>query len=421
MNSAIKTQSNQSGAQPYLTLVAALLSMIAPFSIDTYLPSFPAIESDFGVSRTLLTQSLGAYLIGFAVSTLFWGPLADRFGRRLIIFTSLVLYILASIACALSESLQSFLIIRLLQGVAASGGLIAGRAMIRDAHDAKSAHRAMSHVTMLFAIAPAIAPIIGGWLQDSFGWRSVFWFLSSFGLVLITLACFIKETLAQENQKSLHPINVLKVYRGILSNRRFLGIALTLSSSFAGMFLYIAGAPTVIYEFLGLNSNDFTVIFIPMVSGMALGAYISSRLAHRWKINRIINFGFCIMGIAVIVNLTHAMVLESSIFTVITPIVIYSFGMAIAMPALTILALDCFPHHRGTATSTQSFLQMSANAIVASAVVPLLHTQWIHFALGQTVFLVCALLLWVSSRNIKNIDDRENKQVESEYPPRRTV
>ena len=383
----------------YLTVIAALLSMIGPFTIDTYLPSFPDIETAFGIDRAMLTQSLGVYLTAFAISTLFWGPLADRIGRRLVILSSLSLYILASAGCALANDAPFFMLMRIAQGLAASGGFIAGRAMIRDAHDANSAHRAMSQVTLLFAVAPAIAPLLGGWLHDHFGWRSVFWFLSGFAALLFVLVVFIEETLAYKHRKSIYPITVIRVYGRTLRHRRFLKLVFSLSFSFAGLFLYIAGAPTVIYDFLGLGSNDFGLQFIPMVSGMMLGAYISSRLAHRWPTVRTINSGFSIMAIALFFNLLLATWCEPSILLVITPLVIYTLGLAMIMPAITILVLDCFPHHRGTASSMQGFLQMLINAGVASFAVPLLHQQWRYFVWGQLVFLLIAFVLWFHSKH----------------------
>ena len=161
-------------------MIAALLAMLGPFTIDTYLPSFPDIEATFHIERAILAQSLGVYLAAFAISTLFWGPLADRIGRRSVIVISVSLYIIASIGCALADSIHSLLFLRVMQGLAASGGLIAGRAMIRDAHDARTAQQAMAQVMLLFALAPAVAPMLGGWLQLHFGWRSVFWFLALF-------------------------------------------------------------------------------------------------------------------------------------------------------------------------------------------------------------------------------------------------
>jgi MFS transporter, DHA1 family, multidrug resistance protein len=387
------------GTQTHLTIIVALLSMVGPFTIDAYLPSFPDIEATFGISRAMLTQSLAVYLAAFAVSTLLWGPLSDRIGRRLVILGSLSLYVVASIGCALANDSASFLILRTLQGIAASGGFIAGRAMIRDAHDAESAHRAMSQVTMLFALAPAVAPVLGAWLHDLFGWRSVFWFLSVFGALLVMMTLFIEETLAEKQRQSFRPSSVARVYIRTLKHRRFLLMILSLSCSFAGLFLYIAGAPTVIYDFLGLGSDDFGVQFIPMVGGLILGSFLSSRLSHRWPATRIIAVGFGIMLLAVVLNLVQVKLFEVTILFTIAPLVMYAFGVAMVMPGVTILALDCFPHHRGAAASMQGFSQMMMNAGVASIAVPLLHTQAQYFVVGQVVFLLAALVLWYYSRS----------------------
>ena len=381
-----------------LTLIVALLAMLGPFTIDAYLPSFPDIEASFGISRALLSQSLAVYLFAFALSTLFWGPLADRIGRRPVILTSLLLYALVSAGCALADSLNSFLLFRILQGFAASGGFIAGRAMIRDAHDADSAHRAMSQVTLLFALAPAIAPVLGGWLHDHFGWRSVFWTLAGFGILLIVFMMCIKETLANAHRQSFHPLSVIRVYIQTLVHKQFLRMILSLSFAFAGVFLYIAGAPTVIYDFLGLNSDDFGLQFIPLVSGMMLGAFASNRLINYWSGARIVMVGFGIMAVAVIFNLLQVALLEPGILNIIAPLVIYTFGIAMVMPAITIRALDCFPHNRGAAASMQGFFQMLINAGVASIAVPLLHTRIQHFVLGQLVFLLTGFILWYFAR-----------------------
>lgn len=383
--------------QTQLTVIVALLSMVGPFSIDAYLPSFPDIEAAFGISREILSQSLAVYLAAFAVSTLLWGPLADRIGRRRVILGGLSVYVLASIGCALADSSTAFNVLRTLQGFAASGGFIAGRAMIRDAHDAESAHRAMSQVTMLFAVAPAIAPLLGGWLHDHYGWRSVFWFLGIFGVLLMLMTAYIRETLPDEYRQSFRPLAVGRVYARTLQHRQFPLMVLSLGFTFAGMFLYIAGAPTVIYDFLGLDSNDFGYQFIPMVGGLMLGSFISSRLSHRWSAVRTISTGFSIIATGVVLNLAQVALLDASILFTIGPLVIYAFGTAMVMPAITILALDCFPHHRGTAASMQGFMQMLINAGVASIAVPLLHTQRHYFVFGQAAFMTLALALWYVS------------------------
>jgi DHA1 family bicyclomycin/chloramphenicol resistance-like MFS transporter len=387
------------GVHTRLTFIVALLSMIGPFSIDAYLPSFPDIEVTFGISRALLSQSLSGYLAAFAASTLLWGPLADRFGRRWVIMGSLSLYVLASAGCALAADATAFIALRTLQGFAASGGLIAGRAMIRDAHDAQSAHRAMSQVTLVFALAPAIAPVLGAWLHDHFGWRSVFWFLGLFGALLIGMTAVIRETLPETQRQSVRPSVVSRVYARTLQHRQFFLMVLSLGFAFAGLFLYIAGAPTVIYDFLGLGTDDFAVQFIPMVAGLMLGAFLSSRLSRHRSPVRIVSTGFGVLATGVVLNLVQVALFDATILFTVGPLVIYAFGIAMIMPAITILALDCFPHHRGTAASMQGFFQMVINAAVAGIAVPALHTQRYHFVIGQALFLSLALALWyVSAR-----------------------
>jgi len=386
--------STRSGVQLHLTMMAALLAMVGPFTIDTYLPSFPDIEATFHVERAILVQSLGVYLAAFAVSTLFWGPLADRIGRRHVVIISSTLFVLASIGCAWADSMEHLLLLRLLQGLAASGGLIAGRAMIRDAHDAPTAQKAMAQVMLMFALAPAIAPILGGWLQEMWGWRSVFWFLALFGLLILFFTLFTQETLGKDERQSIQPRFVLNTYMRTLRHAQFPALVLSLSFIFAGLFLYIAGAPTLIYDFLGLGAQDFSIQFVPMVSGMLIGSVLAGRMAHRWSASHTIRIGFTLMATAVGINVLQSSLLPATPFFMIAPLALYALGLALLMPTLTILALDCFPHHRGTAASMQGFLQMVASALVASVAVPLLHSERFYFAMGQALFLCLAIALW---------------------------
>ena len=378
-----------------LTTIIAMMTMIGPFTIDSYLPSFPDIESEFNISHALLSQSLSSYLVAFAISTLILGPLADRLGRRHVIFGSLLFYIAASIGCALSTDYNTFLIFRLLQGAAAGGGLVAGRAMIRDVYSPQDAHRAMSRVMMLFAVAPAIAPIIGGWLHDLFGWHSVFYFLAIYASAVFFLVYFyLAETLVPALRQSFHPVKVARVYGRTLVHSRFLLLVFVVASSFGGMFLYIAGAPTVIFDFLKLGSTDFGVMFVPIVIGLILGSGLSSRLAHRWPIESTIKLALTLMVLAALMNVTQAFWLTTMISTTVLPLALYACGMGIAMPALTVMALDCFPNNRGTASALQGFVQMIANALVASFAVPLLSFQPSYLALAQLALLFFAILLW---------------------------
>ena len=378
-----------------LATIVALMTMIGPFTINTYLPSFPDIETEFNISRALLSQSLATYLIAFAISTLILGPLSDRLGRRWVIFISLLFYIAASIGCAQSDTYEMFLFFRLMQGAAAAGGLVTGRSMIRDVYSPKDAHRAMSRVMMLFAVAPAIAPIIGGWLHDLFGWHSVFYFLALYASAILLLVFLrIPETLSKSMRQSFHPINVARVYGHTLIHRRFQMLIFIMASYFGGMFLYIVGAPTVIFDFLNLQTNDFYILFVPLVAGLMFGSWISGRLSHHWPMERTVKLALSLMMLGSLLNALQAQWLTPMAITAVAPLILYTCGIGIAMPAMTVLSLDCFPNNRGTASALQGFVQMMANAMIASLAVPLLSQQPIHLALGQLMILTFALLLW---------------------------
>ncbi len=382
-------------ASAWLVPVVALLSMVGPFSVDTYLPSFKAIESAFSVSRELVSQSLGLYLMTFAISTLFWGPLADRFGRRKVVLWSLSLYLVASLACAVTTSFEQLLLGRTMQGLGAGGGLVSGRAMIRDSFETHLAHRAMSRVLILFAIAPAIAPIIGGALQTGFGWRSVFYFLVLYAVIAMLLVyTVIPETLRPTDRQSLQISALMLGYRRLLGHLRFMALVLSLASAFCGLFLYIAGAPIVLIDFLGLGSEDFGFQFVPMVAGLVFGSYLAGRLGLRWSLAKIIHAAFLVLALASGLNLLQAQWLSPQPVMVIGTVVVYAVGIALALPGLSILALDCFPKRRGMASAMQSFLQMGASALVASLAVPFLKNSLSHFALGQLAFVLLAALLW---------------------------
>ncbi|MCW8901709.1 MAG: multidrug effflux MFS transporter [Gammaproteobacteria bacterium] len=384
-------------------MIIALMTMIGPFTIDSYLPSFPAIEAEFNISRALLSQSLGFYLAAFALATLIFGPLTDRLGRRPVILISLLFYIAASIGCALANDYSTFLIYRILQGTAAAGGLVAGRAIIRDVYSPQDAHHALSRIMMLFAVAPAIAPVIGGWLHDLFGWHSVFYFLAIYSILIFFLVFFhIPETLSHTDRQSLHPVKVARVYGHTLMHHRFQALIFMVAFYFSGLFLYIAGAPTVIFDFLKLESSDFAFMFFPLVAGLIFGSWLSSRLAHRWAITRTIKLALTLMLIGSFFNVLQALWLTPMLITSFIPLSLYTTGIGIAMPAMTVLALDCFPRNRGTASALQGFVQMMANALIASLAVPLLDQLPGHLALGQFLLLVCALLLWWRLPKISN-------------------
>jgi DHA1 family bicyclomycin/chloramphenicol resistance-like MFS transporter len=381
----------------WLITVVAVVSMLAPFSIDTYLPSFPAIEQDLQVSRQLLTQSLAIYLGVFALSTLFWGPLADRFGRRKVVLSSLIGYLFAALLCALAQDFQQLMVGRALQGVMAAGSLVASRAMIRDYFSGARAQSALAVVMMLFTVAPAIAPIIGGYLEVHFGWRSVFYFLAFYALVLwLMFAWQIAETQDPEHVQSIHPKQLLRSYTDTLKHPLFLRLALLQGLLIGGFFIYVASSASLIYEHLGWQEQDFWRLFIPMVGGILLGSMLSHRLAEKTLPIKLVSQALLIAFVAIAINSSIHLIGDTSAFWAIAPLSVYALGFALANPGLSVLGLDCLPNKRGMAASLQSLMQMGTAALVTALIVPWVEHSLLAMALAQAAMLVIAVLLWWS-------------------------
>ena len=389
------TDASQPAGSRGLVVVVALLSMLGPFTIDTYLPSFPDIESELGVGTAAMVQTLSLYLLAFAGTTLLWGPLSDSFGRRRVASISLLGYVLASLGCALAPNFGSLLAFRVMQGLTASGGMTIGRAVIRDVYVGPGAQRALASVMLLIALAPAIAPIIGGLLHEWWGWRSVFLFLVAFGVAALVLVRFaLPETLRREARQSIHPLRVLRSYADVLAQPRFVALILGIAFAFGGMFLYVAGSPAIVLHHLGYGSDDFAVLFVPMVGGLMLGSFVSGRAANRVAPNVIVSRAFAVMAIAVGLNLLQAHWLTPAAWNLIGPLVLYAFGCSLAMPGVTLMALDCFPRQRGLASAAQGFVHTVTMGVISGTLVPLVTDRVADFAYGQAGMFVLAVTCW---------------------------
>lgn len=381
--------------RPTLTLLLAGLSTLGPFSIDTYFPSFPSIELDLHASALQLQQTLSVYLLGFAAMMLFHGSLSDAYGRRPVILISLLAFALTSFAAIWVSDIQQLIILRGIQGLSAGAGMIVGRAMIRDLYQGAEAQQLMSHVTMMFAISPAVAPIIGGYLHELFGWHSVFLFMMGLALMLFGLCYhFLPETHAQHrrNQFSLRPL--LRNFHEVANHPQFLLLVVSLAANFAGFFLYIASAPTFVLSTLHLRINQFAYLFIPAISGVMLGAFLSGRLAHRLSPHKTVQYAYVLMFSAILINILYNLIWVPSWPWAVLPLALYGTGMSMSSPSITLKALDLFPKHRGLVSSMQGFGQTILNAIVAGIVSPLLSTKPLHLAIGMAVFLCVGYIFW---------------------------
>ena len=372
-----------------LAFLLASLAALGPFSIDTYLPSFHEIASNLGATAIQVQQTLSAYLLSFAAMTLWHGVLSDRFGRRRIILISLALFGIASAGCAFATSIEQLWVWRALQGITAGAGMVISRAIVRDLFDGAPAQRLIAQITMMFALAPVIAPLIGGWLQTWFGWRSVFAFLVLMTNVL-WIACwkFLPETLAPEKRQSLHPAYLGRAYLKVLTSPPFLLASSALSLNFSGFFIYVLSAPVFLMTHLGVPETGFLWLFGPAMSGLTLGSWLAGRRAGRHPPGTTVKLGYIIMTGAALLNLGINLSLPPGLPWSVAPLFVYTLGMALAMPNLTLFALDPFPDNRGMAASCQTFVQSGSNGLVAALIAPLVWGSTLSLALTMSGFLI---------------------------------
>jgi DHA1 family bicyclomycin/chloramphenicol resistance-like MFS transporter len=327
---------------------------------------------------------------------LFHGALSDSVGRKPVILGGTALFTLASAGCALSENIGTLVLFRTLQGMSTGAGVVVARAIIRDMFAPAQAQKVMSQVTIYFGIAPAIAPIIGGWLFVHAGWQSIFWMLTGIGLALLVATHrLLPETLHVEARQPFEVGNLLSGYWQLASSPRFLLLSLASGIPFNGMFLYVLSAPAFLGELLALAPTQFFWLFLLNILGIMLGAWLSGRQAGRWAPKRQIRHGFLIMLLSSVINLGANWLWPAHVSWALLPIAVFSFGWALVVPVVTLLVLDLHPERRGMASSLQAVIGAVSNGIVAGALAPLVMHSTVALAAACLAMLLVGLGSWL--------------------------
>lgn len=387
---------NRYRANPKLLApLLAALAMLGPFSIDAFFPAFLAMEQTFGVDAPSMQLTLSAYLIAYAVMSLVHGPLSDAFGRRGVIVYALLVFVIASIGCALATSFTMLMLFRVLQGISAGAGQIVGRAIIRDRFDGADAQRLMSQVTLIFGVAPALAPIVGGWILTIAGWRAIFWALAAFTAAVMLLSIgALPETHPRERRVRFAPKPLLRTYAAIVRDRRFVLLGLAASFNFGALFTYIASAPAIVLNLLHLNEREFAWLFVPTIGGMMIGSATSGRLAGRISTLRTVRIGYSLMGLGVLANLLVSTLLPPGVPWTVLPVGLTGMGVSLAFPTLTLLMLDRFPAVRGAAASVQAALTLSFSAVVSGLIAPRVCHSTLTLALTSGALIASGFAMW---------------------------
>lgn len=368
--------------------------MIGPFTIDTVFPGFAAMGRDFGASEAALQQVTSIYLLSFAVMSVFHGPISDTLGRKPVMLTGLGVYVLATIGCALSPSLPVLLACRALQGASAGAATIVSRAVIRDLYSGPEAHRLMSQVMMVFSIAPAIAPVAGGLLLTWGPWPIIFWAIAVYGVgIAVLTAVGLPETLPVQDR---HPLRLRPVLSGLFEVARHPGfgrLALATTFLFAAQFVYIVSAPIIVVDLFGKGEQDFWMLFVPLIGGLVVGAWLSGRLAGRLDSATLVDRAVVLAVVAGVLNVALMALVPHLPYAVVGPGLI-ALAVSIAFPVLQLSMLDLFPHHRGAAASLASFASLVFNALLAGAISPFVTVSLLVLAASSAGFALVGAGFW---------------------------
>jgi DHA1 family bicyclomycin/chloramphenicol resistance-like MFS transporter len=373
-------------------LILASLTALAPFAIDTYLPAFQVMEYDLATNSNFIQQTLTFYLVPYTIMTIFHGAISDSIGRIKTIKYGMSLFILGSIGCAFATSIEMLWISRLIQGVGAGAGNVVARAMVRDLYSGATAQKVMATIQIIFGIAPAIAPMVGGLLLG-ISWQAIFIFLIIYSVLITFFSVnYLPETISKQNRLPFNFESVLNRYKDLLNDKNYIFLILAVSFNFSAFFLYVLSSPIFLMQHLNLSSSQFGYLFIPTVTGMIIGSFISKKTAGIISPARMLKIAYLWMLLITTFNLIFCLFFPSILFVNIGLIAFYNIGMAAAMPLISIKALDCFPKARGTAASGQAFSQMLVSSFVAGLVIPIIWGSLATLAIGMLVIFFLGLL-----------------------------
>jgi len=375
------------------------LAGLAPFALDTYLPAFPEIAASLGTSRGTVQQSLTSYLAPYAAMMLVHGPISDHYGRRTSIIGALLLFCAGSLGCALAQSIEAFLGWRMLQGLSVGATTVVGRALIRDLFEGAAAQRQFAQVNLVFTLAPAVAPIFGGYLLTTGGWQSIFWFLLIYPVTLLAASWrWLPETLPPQSRTPLHLTRIAGNLATFAHVPQFGALALMTAASFCGFFVYVLAAPAFVRDLLELKPTQFGWLFLSTACGTMLGSWWATRRADAKPPFTTIGLGLSLSAVAVFTNVGYHAAFAPAVPWSVLPLTLYCCGNALMLPSATLLILDTSPLPRGATSSLQSFSQIGCATLTSAVIVPLVARSAFWLALTMLAWWLVSKLSWLASR-----------------------
>jgi DHA1 family bicyclomycin/chloramphenicol resistance-like MFS transporter len=382
-----------------LTALLAGLSAFGPLTTDMYLPSLPDIARQLSASTAQVQLTISAYLIGFAVGQIVYGPISDRHGRKPVLLAAIALYCAASLACALSTSVEMLIAARFVQALGGSGGIVLARAIVRDLYWGGRAGRELSVIGAVMALAPVFAPLVGGAVQTGFGWHAVFITLVAAGIAGAGIVFLqLPETLARRAAEPVSASSIAKSYVIVARNPAYLAYLGLATTSYAGLFAWISGASFVLQNLYGLSAFTFGVAFSLGSVGYMSGSMISARLSHRFGLDGVLGLGGLANAVGGLAMAAVVMLDLGSALSLVLPMAVYLAGLGMVLPQSIAGAMTPFPERAGAASSLLGFVQQSVAAVFGAVVGVLLGNSAGPLAAGVAIAGCITLLLWIATR-----------------------
>ena len=383
-----------------LTLLLALLTALGPLSMDLYLPSLPAIGRDLAADPAAVQLTISLYLIGFAAGQIVYGPLADRFGRKPVMLAALVIFGVATVICIVAPTIELLIAARFVQAVGSCGCVVLARAIVRDLYEGPRAGRELSLMAMVMGLAPIVAPVIGSLLQAAFGWRAGFVFVFCGG---IFAAAGVHWLLPETLRPSLHPAKagLVSTFGVVIRHRGALAYLAMIAAGYAGLFAFISGSPFVLQSVYALTPFGFAVAFAIASTGYIAGSLLAAHLVVRIGLDRTIGFGaaaFALSGLAMVAWVAFA---PDAAAGIVVPMMVYLFGLGLAMPQAFAGALQPFPERAGAASSLIGAVQQACAATTGAVVVRALGATAWPLVIGIAVPSVLVLAVWATTRQVR--------------------
>jgi MFS transporter, DHA1 family, multidrug resistance protein len=355
-------------ARRLLPALLLLLTVFGPISMDLYLPALPALTSELGAATSVAQLTVTACLIGLAFGQLIAGPLSDRLGRRRILLIGIVAYVVTSVLCATSPSIELLIVARLVQGLAGGVGIVIATAAGRDVFSGKALIRFYGRLTVVGGFAAIVGPLLGGVLSTFTDWRGMFLFLAAIGTLLLIVALTgFAETLPIEQRSARGSAETLRGYRTLLADRIFLGAVLNQGFLYAALFAYLAGSTFVLQDIYGLSPQWYAAAFGLNSAGHMVSGYVAGRAAERWSILGTLGVGVAVTGVGAL-GLLVAGLIAMPLWVVIVALFLLSSGVALSAAPATTLALAEYPHMAGTASSLLGMVRFGFGGVAAPLV-----------------------------------------------------